>query len=57
MKFIRRPEHFGCWVSADEHYIIRNTCGVFYTYEGVRYVGSRDSFDEAKALAEREASK
>ncbi len=55
MKFIKNT--VGVWCAADCQYYIRETCGTFYVYSGKVYVGSRDSFDEAKALAEREASK
>ena len=40
-----------CWLSRDEHYLIRETCGRYYVYEGKRYVGSRGDFDMAQELA------
>lgn len=57
MKFIKPFLHANSWFDAQQRYCIRLTVGSYYVYEGRRYIGTRSTFDDAVALAEREANK
>lgn len=54
MKFTKL---LGEWHDPQLRYTIRETCGTFYIYEGLRYVGSRPTFDAAQELAREDVKK
>lgn len=56
MKFTKRAET-NVWLDAATDYYIRRTADRYYVYDNLRYIGSRDNFDEAQELARKDAKK